>query len=75
MTNARQKGRMDVDYSYQWIRVDSDGVSNPTDIGTDSATYTLVAADRGKKIRSPSRSTMTTATRKNVPAPSPHVTD
>ena len=38
-------------YTYQWIRVDSDGSSNPTDIGTDSSTYTLVAADLGKKIK------------------------
>ena len=38
-------------YSYQWIRVDSDGESNPVDIGTDSDTYTLVDADEGKKVR------------------------
>ena len=38
-------------YTYRWIRVDSDGTGNPTDIGTDAGTYTLVAADVGKKIR------------------------
>ena len=38
-------------YEYQWIRVDADGTSNPTDIGTDSSTYTLVADDEGKKIK------------------------
>ena len=37
-------------YRYQWVRVDADG-SNPTDIGTDSSTYPLVAADEGKKIK------------------------
>ena len=39
------------DFTYQWVRVDADGSSNPTDIGTDSQTYTLVAADEGKKIK------------------------
>ena len=39
------------DYTLQWVRVDADGVSNETDIGTDSGTYTLVAADEGKKIK------------------------
>ena len=37
-------------FTYQWVRVDADG-SNPTDIGTDSSTYTLVAADEGKKVK------------------------
>ena len=37
-------------YGYQWIREDSDGM-NPMDIGTDSSTYELVAADEGKKIK------------------------
>ena len=40
-----------VSYGYRWIRVDSDGMMNPTDIGTDASTYTLVAADEGKKIQ------------------------
>ena len=39
------------DYILQWVRVDADGVSNETDIGTDSGTYTVVAADVGKKIK------------------------
>ena len=38
-------------YTYQWVRVNSDGSSNPTNIGTNSTTYTLVAADVGKKVR------------------------
>ena len=38
------------DYTFQWVRVDADGMSNETDIGTDSGTYTVVAADVGKKI-------------------------
>ena len=45
-------GLTSVSYSYQWIRVDADGTSNPADI-TDAtdATYTLVDADLGKKIK------------------------
>ena len=39
------------DYTLQWVRVDADGMSNETDIGTDSGTYTVVAADVGKKIK------------------------
>ena len=38
------------DYSFQWVRVDSDGSSNPVDIGTDDDEYTPVTADIGKKI-------------------------
>ena len=39
-------------YAYQWIRVDSDGVSNATDIANaTSGKYTLVADDEGKKIK------------------------
>ena len=38
-------------YSYQWIRVDADG-SNAMDIsGATSSTYTLAAADVGKKVQ------------------------
>ena len=54
---AATSGIMDGDgltgatYTYQWRRVDADGMSNQTDIGTDASTYTLVAADEGKKIR------------------------
>ena len=42
----------DVSYSYQWVRVDADGLSNPADI-TDAtdATYTLVDADLGKTLK------------------------
>ena len=40
------------DYGFQWVRVDSDGTSNPADIsGATASTYTLVAADQGKKIK------------------------
>ena len=39
-------------FRYQWVRVDADGRSNPTDIdGATSGSYTLVQADRGRKIR------------------------
>ena len=51
-------GIVDVDgltsptYGYQWIQVDADGTSNPTDIaGAASGTYTQVRADVGKKLR------------------------
>ena len=44
-------GLTNVSYVYRWIRLDSDGMMNPTDIGTDASTYTLVAADVGKKIQ------------------------
>ena len=45
-------GLTNVSYSYQWVRVDADGLSNPADI-TDAtdATYTLVDADLGKTIK------------------------
>ena len=39
-------------YSYQWVRVDADGMSNPADITDETAaTYTLTAADAGKRIK------------------------
>ena len=39
-------------YAYQWIRVDSDGTSNPANIsGAIYRTYVLKAADRGKKVK------------------------
>ena len=37
-------------FTYQWKRVDSDGMSNPTNIGTNSATYTLTDSEVGKKV-------------------------
>ena len=38
-------------YTYRWYRVDSDGVSNRTEIsGATAATYTLTADDVGRKI-------------------------
>ena len=39
-------------YGYQWVRVDADGTSNPTDItGETSSTYSLAAEDVGKKLQ------------------------
>ena len=38
-------------YTYQWIRVDSDGTSNPMNVGTNAGTYTLAALDEDKKIK------------------------
>ena len=45
-------GLTNVSYSYQWVRVDADGMSNPADI-TDAtdATYTPVDADLGKTLK------------------------
>ena len=50
-TSMADAGDPDFAYTWQWLRVDSDGVSNEMEIGTNSATYTLVAADVGKKFR------------------------
>ena len=45
-------GLTDVDFTYQWLRVDADGTSNPVDItDANAATYTLTAADAGKKVK------------------------
>ena len=39
-------------FAYQWLRVDSDGASNPVAIpGATASTYTVTAADVGKRIR------------------------
>ena len=39
-------------YTYQWVRVDADGMSNPADIpGATGATYTVTASDAGKKLK------------------------
>ena len=38
-------------FTYQWVRVDSDGTSNEMDIGSNSDTYTLMADDEGKKVK------------------------
>ena len=39
-------------FTYKWFRVDSDGTSNEAEIsGETAATYTLTAADAGKKIK------------------------
>ena len=44
-------GTFPAGYTFQWVRVDADGMSNPANIGTDSDTYMPVAADVGKRIR------------------------
>ena len=39
-------------YTYQWVRVDEDGMSNPADIpGATGATYTVTGSDAGKKLK------------------------
>ena len=38
-------------FTYQWMRVDADGVSNPVNVGTNANTYTPVAADVGKRLK------------------------
>ena len=45
-------GLTNVSYSYQWVRVDTDGLSNPADIAdATDATYTLVDADLGTTLK------------------------
>ena len=44
-------GGIDDDYTYQWIRVDANGTSNPTNIGLDSSEYTLTASEVGKTVK------------------------
>ena len=45
-------GLTGVDFTYKWFRVDSDGTSNEAEIsGETAATYTLTAADVGKKVK------------------------
>ena len=49
---ADADGLTNVSYSYQWVRVDADGLSNPVDIAdATDATYTLVDADLGKTLK------------------------
>ena len=45
-------GLTNVSYSYQWVRVDADGLSNAVDIAdATDATYTLDDADLGKTLK------------------------
>ena len=37
-------------FNYQWKRYAADGTSFEADIGTDASTYTLTAAEEGKKV-------------------------
>ncbi len=47
-----EDGLYDVEYAYQWVRVDADGTSNEEDIsGATAATHTLTADDVGKKVK------------------------
>ena len=51
-TTKAEAGDTGYAYTYQWIRVDSDGSSNATDIsGATASTYALASADEGKKIK------------------------
>ena len=51
-TTKADNGNSGFAYTYQWVRVDADGVSNETDIsGATSSTYTLATADVGKKVK------------------------
>ena len=50
-TTKADNGDTGYAYSYQWLRVDADGMTNETDIGADAVTYTPVAADVGKKVK------------------------
>ena len=49
---ADADGTAGVEYTYQWVRVNADGVSSPMDITDEiSGTYTLTTADEGKRIK------------------------
>ena len=73
-------GLTNVDYTYQWKRVDRDGTSNETDVGTDSSTYTPTANDVGKRLLvevefdddANNPEVLTSATSTSVVAPAPN---
>ena len=45
-------GDADFAWSYQWVRVDADGTSNPVDItGATASSYVLASDDMGKKVK------------------------
>ena len=47
-----EAGEVGFGYTYQWVRVDADGMSNPADIpGATGATYTATASDVGKRLK------------------------
>ena len=47
-----EDGLHDIEYTYQWVRVDADGTSNEEDITDETdATYTLTDDDLGKKVK------------------------
>ena len=47
-----EDGLHDIEYTYQWVRVDADGTSNEGDITDATAdTYTLTDDDLGKKVK------------------------
>ena len=51
-TTKAQNGDPGYAYTYQWVRVDGDGTSNPEDIvNAVGATHVLSAADVGRKVR------------------------
>ena len=49
-TDGLPSGTFPTGYSFQWMRVDSDG-TNPVNVGTDSNTYVPVTADIAKNIK------------------------
>ena len=44
-------GIMRNSFTYQWVRVDADGASNPVNVGDGTNRYLLVDADIGKRIK------------------------
>ena len=51
VTSAVQDPDGSGSFSYQWIQVDADGTSNPTNIGENSNAYLLAEADLGRRVQ------------------------
>ena len=63
-----EDGLHDIEYTYQWVRVDADGTSNEEDITDADDTYTLTDDDLGKKVKIEVSFLTTSAATSNAPA-------
>ena len=46
-----EDGLTGVEFAYQWLRLDADGTNEMEIPGATAATYTLIAADAGRKVK------------------------